>query len=223
MSSIKKSEFISRVARTMESLLSSQYNIKTIGEAFSDRTQKRTNLDFTKQDFIHFLSLPYLVKFSHLYSGLFDKSGDRIANLDDFYDKCADDLLVFFKENGYEFQTDINVLETDFEYMDGIAKVVVNRLEQYGKPPLFHKSQDKVLRYEWAKENDTAEEVLLKVNKKLPGLFFLSQEDGRTCLRTNSLGPNRSDEVYEQVRSVTKKIKCWYPHITDNTEVLILN
>jgi hypothetical protein len=37
-------------------------------------------------------------------------------------------------------------------YWDELSELIVRELEKYGKPPLFHKRQDKVLRYDWEKE-----------------------------------------------------------------------
>ena len=150
---MKKSEFTHMFSKSIEGMFQSVSDTTRVGEMFSESDSPEWNLE----DFYNFLKSSYLNDFKKIYDKCFQSDGSRI-NKELFFNEAAKDILEFFNENNIRKE---KTFEQCFPYkdihepgyFDALSEVIVNRLEYFGKPPLFHKRQDKVLRYDWERED----------------------------------------------------------------------
>lgn len=113
------------------------------------------SVDFSIHNFLDFVKSDYLTKHVNIYGGLSAPEGLDI-DLDEIAPNIAQAVLEHFKKNNIRkettFSTAFKPRANSHEYFPDLAETMVSVIELHGRPPLFHKKQDKVLRYEWEKE-----------------------------------------------------------------------
>lgn len=151
---MKKSEYIKRINNGIDMMFDSVGDDTLIGRMFAHNTN--INDSFTRNDFINFLNSPYLNSHLNIFSGFYQENGDKI-DLDKFKEDCAKELLNYFQNNNikktHKFDEIFNYKSlTNPQYFIELAEIISNTISNHGKPPLFHKRADKILRYDWEKE-----------------------------------------------------------------------
>jgi hypothetical protein len=155
---MKKSELVNRIERGIDMMFNSVGDNTPIGSMFSS-TQNRELAEFTKEDFLDFLNQPYLNSHLGIFDGFYSKGGEHI-DLSLFKDECSKNLLDYFNNNNFKKGKSFDEvfpyksLSKQPQYFLELAEIIVNTLDKYGKPPLFHKRVDEILRYDWEKESE---------------------------------------------------------------------
>lgn len=152
---MRRSEYIQQLDVGIEMMFDAVDDNTPIGQIFS-HPDNHSLTEFQKKDFIHFLKKSYLNSHLQIFDGFYDSNGIKI-NLDLFREECATSLLNYFKENSFKKGNSFSDVFsykslTNPQYFIELSEVIVSVLEKYGKPPLFHKRADKILRYDWDKE-----------------------------------------------------------------------
>jgi hypothetical protein len=154
---MKRSEFVKCLVGGLSDIWDHVHGTDSFAKIFNDNSKS----DFLSLDSIQTeLNSIHLIK--HVYSSLFDKIGNKldlkIATAD-----AAKELENFFKVSNirktitYDGFCDRYLQKAKHNYDDhvfALAEVITRGLEKTGRPPLFHKRQDKVLRYDWENEDD---------------------------------------------------------------------
>lgn len=224
---MKKSQFIKELYNHIDGMFNSVSDSTKIGSMFS---KDSSNDKFTKNDFKCFLKSSYLDNYKEVYDKVFTPKGDDI-NKETFFNEASNELLKYFEKNN--LTKDKIFLEsfpyesrTDPAYFKGIATVITDVLEKYGRPPLFHKSQDKVIKHDWEPEILTISEVYQKLekSKSLKGLFVLAKDDGHDCLKVpmNKIKELDLDKLESDIRKFLKKIDGWWIYMPKKN-VMIIN
>jgi len=222
MANIKKSNYIKKLSNQIMNMFDSCGDNSLIGEMFS----KDSNLgNFKKEDFVDFLNSSYFKSIGIFR--LFDKKGE-VLDFELFKEEASLELLRYFEENKFEKNKKFSECffynkENGKNYFDEMALIIVNVLEKYGKPPLFHKTRDKVLRYDWEAEKLSAVEVKSIFDKKMKNFFDLSKEDNRDCLSLMEDNFENIEEVEEKVRKILKKIDGWHIYVPNDKTFKIID
>lgn len=224
---MKKSEFVGRLSRSIERMFDRVSDTTKVGIMFSDSDEPNWKL----ADFNQFLKSEFLDGFVKIYDGLSQPNGNEIDK-ESFFKEASKDLLEWFNRNNItKEKTFIQCFPyksiSHPGYFDNMSEIIVNRLEQFGKPPLFHKSQDKVIRYGWEPEKLTLLEVKSKLdrNKKLKNLFVLTRHDKHDCLKVKEelLKNMDQDTLENDVRKFLKKIDGWWIYIPKKDSMMIID
>jgi hypothetical protein len=152
---MKKSEFSRNLSESIDLMFNRVSDETLIGEMFSGSKAKI----FSRSDFVSFLKSPFLIKFKGLWKGLYAQDG-KPMDQEAFFLDAAQSLLDHFNQKKMtkdkKFADCFNYKKglTEPGYFDEISEVITNCLVKHGSPPLFHKTQDKILRYAWEKESD---------------------------------------------------------------------
>lgn len=145
---MKKEEYVRIFCLSLESMYSSVGDNTNITKMFGE------NDLITAQSLEKFLLSPFLVNYKNIYNGFYTKDGSQI-NLDNFVKQASKNLLIWFDNKNYKthstFGSFFNYDKLEKTYFKEISLIIVNTLEEFGKPPLFHKRADKILRYDWEK------------------------------------------------------------------------
>jgi hypothetical protein len=151
---MKKSDYINELSQSINSMFDEVGDKTPLGSMFG--AKQTTQGRFSVNDFVDFLKSPFLVKFKGMWRKVSNTKGKDI-DLESFYTEAGNELLLYFKTKKF---TKDKLFEDCFTaknihgdgYFDDLAMVITNVLEKYGKPPKFHKSRDKVLKYDWDSE-----------------------------------------------------------------------
>lgn len=224
---MKKSEFVNQLSKSIERMFEHISDSTKVGVMFSNSDAPTWELE----DFNQFLKSEFLDGFEKIYDGLSQSNGNEIDK-ESFFKEASKDLLEWFNKN---YITKEKTFMQCFPYksisrpgyFDNMSEVIVNRLEQFGKPPLFHRSQDKVIRYDWEPEKLTLLEVKSKLdrNKKLKDLFVLTRHDKHDCLKVKKelLKNIDKDALENDIRKFLKKIDGWWIYVPKKDSIMIIN
>lgn len=150
---MKRSEYLKALDSAIEMMFDSCGDETPIGKMFS----KTMDGEFTSEDMKRFLLSPYLNNHKDIYCFFWDSDGTAMKK-ELFIDNCSNILLAWFSDKGYTKET---TYEEAFPYktitnpecFKELAEVIVEVIERFGRPPLFHKTQDRILRFDWEKES----------------------------------------------------------------------
>lgn len=223
---MKKSEFIKDLYKNLDMMFDGISDSTEVGSMFSKDSK---NSKFTKNDFKSFLKSEYLNNYLKVYDKVFTEDGEKIDK-DSFFNDASIELLNHFKIK--DITKNKTFLEafpyesiTDPAYFKEIAIIITNVLEKYGQPPLFHKSQDKVIKYQWEPEKLTISEVYKKLerSKTLKGIFVLSKDKENDCLKASLSKVKDLDKLENDIRKFLKNIDGWWIYIPKKKSIMIIN
>ena len=152
---MKKTEFIKYITSDLSISWDNFPGDATLAKMFEDESKSK---ELTPKAVQKMLLDNYWINKS--INNLYDTNGKKI-NKNKATKAAAEGLIAFFKENKIRksmtedelyFKFKNENIDSHEPHYTALAEVISASFEKFGKPPLFHKTQDRIIRYDWEKE-----------------------------------------------------------------------